>query len=204
MDELDLLKQDWKRQEKNLPRVKADEIYQMMHKKSTSIVKWIFIISIAEFLFWLGIESLSFFENSYDVIQQLGLGSFYRVSLIVNYVMVVVFIGLFFRNYKKISTDDSVKALMKNIIITRKTVKAYVWLNIVIFSISFMVTGYVTIDKVAVDDSINVKLISLGILFLIFLIFLLLIIGFYRLIYGILTKRLLKNYKVLKKLDSKD
>lgn len=201
MDELDLLKQDWKRQEKNLPRVDADEICIMMHKKSTSIVKWIFIISIAEFMFWLGIESLSFFKTGHELIQEIGLGTFYRISLVINYAMIVIFIALFFRNYKKISTDDSIKALMKNIIITRKTVKTYVWFNIVFFSISFMVTSYFTIDKLTGAEPIKVKLISLGFLLIVFLIFLLLIIGFYRLLYGVLTRRLYKNYKVLKKID---
>ncbi len=204
MDELELLKQDWKRQEKNLPQVKADEIYKMMHKKSTSIVKWIFIISIAEFIFWLGIESLSFFDDSHNIIQDLGMGMFYRISLIVNYIMIFVFIALFFRNYKKIKTNDTVKSLMRNIIITRKTVKAYVWFNLVFFSISFLVTSYLTIDKLAGDEPMKIKLLSLGLLLVIFVVVFLLILGFYKLLYGILTKRLYKNYKVLKKIDSSD
>lgn len=204
MDELDLLKKDWKRQEKNLPHVDADEICKMMHKKSTSIVKWIFIISIAEFIFWLILESLNFSETGHELIQQLGLGTFYRISLIVNYAMIIIFIALFFRNYKKISTDDSVKALMRNIIITRKTVKAYVWFNVIFFSISFLITSYFTISQLAADEPMKVKLVSLGILLVIFAIILLLVIGFYRLLYGILTRRLYKNYKVLKEIDSSD
>ena len=50
MDDLDLLKKDWKKQEKNLPHLSYDEIYKMIWKRSSSIVKWIFIISIVEFL----------------------------------------------------------------------------------------------------------------------------------------------------------
>lgn len=204
MDELDLLKQDWKRQEKNLPRVKADEICQMMHKKSTSIVKWIFIISIAEFVFWLGLESLSFFENSHNVIQQLGIETFYRITLIINYAMIVIFIGLFFRNYKRISTDDNVKVLMKNIITTRKTVKAYVWFNVIGFGISFIVVSVITINQVLENQSIEAKLIGYVILFFILVILILILFGFYRLLYGILTRRLYKNYKILKKIDRND
>ena len=52
MDELDLLKKDWKKQEGNYPKLSYDEIYKMIWKKSSSIVKWIFVISIIEFLFW--------------------------------------------------------------------------------------------------------------------------------------------------------
>ncbi|MGX1024939.1 hypothetical protein [Flavobacterium sp. CS20] len=204
MDELELLKQDWKRQEKNLPHVKTDEIYKMMHKKSTSIVKWIFIISIAEFVFWLGLDSLSFFDNSLDIIQQLGLESFYRISLIVNYAMIVIFIGLFFRNFKKISTDDNVKSLMKNIITTRKTVKAYVWFNVIIFGISFVIVSIATLNQTLENQTLEAKLLGYGILVVILSILLLIIFGFYRLLYGFLTRRLYKNYKVLKKLDQTD
>ena len=47
MDELDLLKRDWKRQEASLPKISYDDIYKMIHKKSSSIVKWILIIASA-------------------------------------------------------------------------------------------------------------------------------------------------------------
>lgn len=204
MDELDILKKDWKRQEKNLPHVDSSEIEQMMHKKSTTIVKWIFIISIAEFIFWIGIESLSFFDDSYELINDLGLGTFYRVSLIVNYVMIFIFIALFFRNYRKISTEDNIKKLLKNIIITRKTVKAYVWFNIIFFSISFLVSSYMTMDKMASGEPLKVKLIAIGFTLVALIVIILLIILFYRLLYGILTRRLTKNYKILKKIESND
>jgi TRAP-type C4-dicarboxylate transport system permease small subunit len=204
MDELELLKQDWKRQEKSLPHVESNEIEHMMHKKSTTIVKWIFIISICEFLFWLGIESLSFFENSLELIEDLGMGTFYRVSLVVNYIMIFVFIVLFFRNYRKISTEDSIKKLLKNIMITRKTVKAYVWFNIIFFSTSFLITSYMTVDKMASGEPLQVKLIAIVFIIVALVVILLLIILFYRLLYGILTRRLAKNYKILKKIEEND
>jgi hypothetical protein len=201
MDELDLLKQDWKRQEKNLPHVEAEEIKKMMHKKSTSIVKWIFFISIAEFLFWIGIEFLSLFDESLNMIKEIGLETFYRISLVVNYAAIFIFIYLFYRNYKKIQVCDSVKQLMKNIIITRKTVKAYVLFNLAIFSISFGVISYVSFDDVIGDEPMNVKLFSILFMVVFFVIVLLLIIGFYVLLYGILTKRLYKNYNILKEIE---
>ncbi len=65
MDELDLLKKDWKKHDADYPKLTYKEIYKMIHKNSSSIVKWIFIICIAEFLFW-GFANLlipdSFFE----------------------------------------------------------------------------------------------------------------------------------------------
>ena len=56
MDELELLKKDWQKKEGLMPKLSYDEIYSMLWKKSSSIVKWIFIISIIEFVFWLAIS----------------------------------------------------------------------------------------------------------------------------------------------------
>ena len=46
MEELDLLKKDWKKSETNFQQKTESDIYKMLQKKSTSIVKWIFIISL--------------------------------------------------------------------------------------------------------------------------------------------------------------
>ena len=46
MDELELLKKDWQRNSGDYPELSYDEIYKMSHAKSSSIVKWIFIICL--------------------------------------------------------------------------------------------------------------------------------------------------------------
>ena len=51
MDELELLKKDWQENQK-FPKLSKQEIYVLLHKKSSSIVKWIFILSLIEFSFW--------------------------------------------------------------------------------------------------------------------------------------------------------
>ena len=50
MKELDLLKKDWQKSDNSFEQVSEIEIYKMIHKKSSSIVKWILIISILEVL----------------------------------------------------------------------------------------------------------------------------------------------------------
>jgi hypothetical protein len=50
MKELDLLKKDWKK--RSFEQISELELYKMIHKKSSSIVKWILIISILEVLVW--------------------------------------------------------------------------------------------------------------------------------------------------------
>ena len=54
MKELDLLKKDWNKQNTDFPKLSYDDIYKLIHKKSSSIVKWILIICIAELIFWTG------------------------------------------------------------------------------------------------------------------------------------------------------
>ena len=46
MEELDLLKKDWKKNENSFEQISEVDIYKMLHKKSSSIVKWIFYISL--------------------------------------------------------------------------------------------------------------------------------------------------------------
>ena len=48
MKELDLLKKDWKKNAASFVQVSENEIYKMIHKKSSSVVKWIFMISVIE------------------------------------------------------------------------------------------------------------------------------------------------------------
>ena len=61
MNELKRLKKDWKENQK-FPKISKKEIYGLLHKKSSSVVKWIFIISIIEFSFWT-LLSLIFKDN---------------------------------------------------------------------------------------------------------------------------------------------
>ena len=52
MDELELLKKDWETSSKNYREFNKEELYKLIYKRSSSIVKWIFIITLLEFGFW--------------------------------------------------------------------------------------------------------------------------------------------------------
>ena len=200
MDELELLKKDWKKQEKNLPQYKSEDISPMLQKKSTSVVKWIFIISVIEFVFWLGLDLLTIDADYADVVDQLGISLYMKILIYVNYIGVVGFIAWFLRNYLKIKVTDNVRLLLKRILETRRSVKYYVWFNLIIFSISFAIGFFSAITNL--DDNFNGRLyFYIGF----FLVFLFIVVGLlwliYRLIYGRLIKRLLRNYKEFKKED---
>ena len=96
---------------------------------------------------------------------------------------------------------------MKSILKTRKIIKYYVLYNLFIALISIPVSLYFTINEhpeisekltnATSSQLIVMSLISIGIT----AVFLLLIWLFYKLIYGILIKRLNRNYQELKKLE---
>ncbi len=213
MDELDLLKKQWQSREQDLPKLSYDDIYKMLLKKSSSIVKWIFYISIAEILFW---TILSFLvpESSTKFSDDIGLHDILIGVNIINYTVFGVFIILFYINYRKISLTDSIKELMANIIRTRKTVKYFVIYNIttsflIIIGINLyyflnqdIVFKYMSEDygiaNIPQDQFMRLFFVIQILFGLVMIAFILL---FYRLVYGILLRRLHKNYKELEKIE---
>jgi hypothetical protein len=178
MEELDLLKKAWKKDTHSLEQVSEVEIYKMLHKKSSSIVKWIFYISLIE---------LSF-------------------GFILN------FIYRFYKMYQRISVVDTTKNLLESILKTRKVVKQYVIFNLVTLALVFAVVfslglyyGYIDImlKKGITTPEISTKtiLISIAIIVLFTSVVTFIFWLFYRLLYGILLRRLYANYKELKKID---
>ena len=109
---------------------------------------------------------------------------------------------MFYLNYKRISATGSTINLMKKIIKTRKTVRNYVLFNLG-YMVLVMVVATIASIQTNLEDLNNKK-----ILFIVFasLIATLLILGilclFYQLLYGLLLKKLNRNYKELAKLDT--
>lgn len=211
MDELEFLKKDWKKREGDFPKLSYDEIYKMIHKKSSSIVKWIFIICIAEFLFW-GLIALCIPESTFAIYENFHLKTFWLVTRILNYIVVFVFIYLFYKNYKAISMVDNTGSLMKNILKTRRTVNYYVYVNIILYILLSIIMNALIFSHpdILIENMMpkNATLDSdkfLSIMIVLQIIVLLVMSGliwlYYRIIYGILLKRLNKNYKELESLD---
>lgn len=200
MDELDLIKKDWQERTKELPKYSREELMPMLHKKSSSSVKWIFIISVLEFAFWIVIELLSSNQEYLSLIKDRTFFWFMRISTVVNYIVLVGFIYLFFRNYLRIQVTDSAKKLMQQIIRTRLTVKYYVRYNVIFFTIVFILASFKIISNQTEINSKEFWIIT-GIMAFILLIIVAFLLLFYRVLYGILTKRLHKNYKLLNQME---
>lgn len=211
MDELEFLKKDWKKQEASYPRLSYDQIYNMIWKRSSSIVKWIFVISILEFLFWSVLNIFLANDEYWDEMERLNLKEISIVSYVVGTLITFFFIWQFYINYKRISSTDNAATLMKKILRTRKTVKYYIGYVLISTSITSLVYMYFFIDyhsnNTIVDDpqkyefSTTQWAMFLGLSFLFLLVFLGLIWLLYRMIYGIFLKKLNRNYTELKKLE---
>ena len=142
MDELDILKKDWKKQGAKFPKLSYDEIYKIIHKKSSSIVKWIIIIGIAELLFW-SFLNLLVPDSYFEVYEKFHLKTFLYVTQAFHYAVVLVFIYLFYKNYKAISVVETTNKLMQKIIKTRKTVNYYVYYNIALYVVLSLVVNII-------------------------------------------------------------
>jgi len=209
MDELELLRKEWQTREQVFPKFTSKEIYPMLLKKSSSMVKWIFYISIAEMILW----TILYFlvpESSKHFQDGMGLDPVFFWINIVNYVIVFTFIYLFYSNHRKIQSTSSIKELMSNILKTRRTVHYFVYYNIGMAALLLMFVNlyyYYNQDKLAailrseefyatVPPEVFIKLnVIAGLILVGFLIL------FYWLVYGLLLKRLKRNYKELKRIE---
>lgn len=212
MDVLEKYKKTWENQPEENNKFNAAEIYNLAHSKSSSIVKWIFIIGILEFIFWTGIN-LFIPDSFYQVYKDLNLMGFLNVFMVLHYIIIAVFLYLFYNNHQRVSLTDNTRKLMKNILRIRKTVKYYVFynlatvfltsivVNVMLFSDSDKLMKTMNPNNLAMDISqiTTITIISQVIALIIILVLLWL---FYRIVYGILLKKLNKNYKELAQLNS--
>lgn len=209
MDELELLKKDWNKQS-DYKKLSAKNIYPMLHKKSSSIVKTLFYISLGELAFWILMSAIPYvcsdsykekLDKIYDNEHLFNTLTFFSFSII------TVFIYLLFKAYKSISVTDNAKKLMENIIKTRRVIKYYVLYNLILVSISMIVGFYIGLhnDPETAKSMASIGTMEKAVIYLMLLgmviLFVFIIWLFYRLIYGLLLKRLNKNYNELQKLE---
>ena len=205
-------KKVWKNQPEEKNKISALEIYKMTQSKSNSIVKWIFIIGLLEFVFWFAINYLGTKNGALEPYEKLNLINFIDNFNYFHYVVVVFFLILFYRNFSLISTVDDTKTLMKNILLVRKTVKWYVYYNLiyaVVFSIILNILIFNTPDGINILSGIDNESFNQEHMMSVFIIAQIVVIAimililwlFYYLLYGILLKKLNKNYKELTKLN---
>ena len=205
MDDLDLLKKSWQKLD-NFNQVSEQDIYGMLHKKSSSIVKWLLIISVLEFLLW---TVFSLIYDTSEVLKNNDEVFYFDLLEYFGYCVILLFMFLLYKNYKKISTTGTTKQLMADILKTKKIVNYYVFYNLIMIVLAFIICfGYVFFinpDNVILKEKfLNNPKLLFGFIIGLFLVLAVILSAFwlfYKLLYGILLKKLYSNYEELKKID---
>ncbi|MFY7672417.1 hypothetical protein ACOSP6_15155 [Tenacibaculum sp. MEBiC06402] len=213
MDLLDKYKKAWENQSEDEQKVSKVDIYRMTKLRSSSIVKWIFIIGLMEFLLWSVLNIMISKTKYLDIYEDLNMLTLLNYTYYFNLVVIIVFLYLFYKNYTSINTTDNTKSLMSKIIKTRKTVKYYMYYNIIggvllmiIFNLIIINTPNgieIIMPNEAAKFSDKSELISVFLISqaIVILLMIGILVVFYYLLYGILLRKLNKNYKDLAKLD---
>ncbi|BEV04188.1 beta-carotene 15,15'-monooxygenase [Chryseobacterium gambrini] len=219
--DLDSFKKTWQEQPVQ-EKYDYNEILQMLNKKSRNYVKYIFWISVIEFLFFtliglfyiiqgkesnsfiniltkLGVQRTSELENTFDNI--------YLVLKVLSLAITAYFVFKFYQNYKVIKIEENLKRFILKIIKFKKTVNAFILINIALL-ITF--TSIFTIFVFYILNTQNVEIpnstligfiagIIISTAFTVIMVWL-----YYRVVYGIIIKKLDKNLTQLKEIDSQE
>ena len=205
MDDLDLLKKNWQKQD-SFNQVSEQDIYEMLQKKSSSIVKWLFFMSVLEFLFC---TIMNVFTDGDNILGNKKYDFYFELLEYFSFLVTLIFVYLLWNNYKKISTISNTKKLMSDILNTKKIVNYYVIYNLVTI-VFVLIIGFAFLALKNTDNPILAAKITenpslvwvLTAIFIVVAIIILAVIWlFYKLLYGILLKKLYSNYEELKKID---
>ena len=219
--DIDQLKKNWQKQDIP-PKYGNSEILEMLNKKSRNYVKYIFWISLAEFLIFFGITLYYVFigddSGSFiNILQKLGIektpkleadiSHLYFILKVVSLLMTAVFVVIFYKNYRKIQVEDNLKKFIIHIIGFKKTVNIFILANIFLLVASvgiltkFMFSEMAS-QNITMDHSTFVGfLVGLGAS-------LVLCIGliwfYYSIVYGIIMNKLGKNLDQLREIETEN
>ncbi|WP_431610965.1 beta-carotene 15,15'-monooxygenase [Chryseobacterium sp. 'Rf worker isolate 10'] len=219
--DLDSLKKTWQEQPVQ-PKYDNNEILQMLNRKSRNYVKYIFWISVVEFLFFsvLGLFYLFPEEESESfrkMLERLGaqeapevennFGHVYLAIKILSLLITAYFVFKFYQNYRKIKIEENLKGLITRIIKFKTTVNAFILISIVLLVIfTFILTAFIfyTLNSQNIQPSgSNLTIIIVGIV-VSTLLAISMIWFYYRLVYGTIIRKLDKNLNQLKEIDSQE
>ena len=213
MDELELLKKDWKENKSDdFKNYTEKELFAMTKKRSVSIAKWVFIIALLELGFWFLIGYLmpsSEDKEYYEVLNNTPLikGILYVLGEFATY-LPFVFIGLLLYLNFKIKREENPKKLMEKILLMKKCIQWYIRIFlgeiVVFFIISMILSFYIESNSLEGKELEELYLFAfvmfIPLLMFIF-IFALFLRFIYHLVYGKLLHKLKQNYEELSRME---
>lgn len=219
--DLDSFKKTWQEQPVQ-QKYDNSEILQMLNRKSRNYVKYIFWISVVEFLFFSIIGIFYFMKgeesNSFlKLLERLGAqktpeveNSFEIIYLIIKSLSLLItayFVYKFYQNYRQIKIEENLKGLITRIIHFKKTVNAFILISIALLVVVTTVfIGFIFYSLNSQSIEVNSSTLT-GFLIGIVLSTALtvsLVWLYYKLVYGIIMRKLDKNLKQLKDIDSQE
>lgn len=219
--DLDSFKKTWQEQPVQ-QKYDNNEILQMLNRKSRNYVKYIFWISVFEFLFFSvmgvfyliqGEESNSFLK----ILEKLGAQKtpevkhnftiIYLILKVLSLLLTAYFVYKFYQNYRKIKIEENLKGFIIRIIKFKKTVNAFILISILLLiAFTSIFTAFIFYALNSQSIELNNSTLT-GFIIAIVLgtgLSVLLIWLYYRVVYGIIMKKLDKNLQQLKEMDSQE
>ncbi len=209
MDELELLKKDWKENKSDdFKNYTEKELFAMTKKRSVSIAKWVFIIALLELGFWFLIGYLASSSEGSKLEDIPFVDVVFNVMDIISILSPFVFIGsLLYLNFK-IRTEENPKKLMEKILLMKKCIQWYIRIflgEIVVFFIISMIlifyTRYHTLEAEEIEGLYFFAFIVFIPLLVFISIFALFLRFIYHLVYGKLLHKLKQNYEELSRME---
>ncbi|CAH0275796.1 beta-carotene 15,15'-monooxygenase [Chryseobacterium sp. WG14] len=219
--DLDSFKKTWQEQPVQ-PKYDNTEILQMLNRKSRNYIKYIFWISVVEFLFFSVLGLFYFFQEEEsdsfrNVLERLGaqgapevednFGHVYLAIKILSLLITAYFVLKFYQNYRKIKIEENLKGLITKIIKFKKTVNAFILISIVLLvAFTFVLIAFIfyTLNSQNIQPTnSNLTIIIVGIV-VSTLLAVSMIWFYYKLVYGSIIKKLDKNLDQLKRIDSEE
>ena len=219
--DLDNFKKTWQEQEVQ-PKYNSSEIEGMLNKKSRNYVKYILWISIAELIVILLMNAYYVFYGDdttsfMNILEKIGvkktfeveknLSHLYFLLKIFSILMTAGFVYLFFDSYRKINVEENLKKFILQIIKFKKTVNAFIFMNIALLVLfTFVITGFtlylLSEQHIHMDNSTLAGFITGFVLMVLICVGLIWL--YYRIVYGIILSRLGRSLEQLKKIEEND
>ena len=204
MDELELLKKDWKENKSDdFKNYTEKELFAMTKKRSVSIAKWVFIIALLELGFWFLIVYLmpSSSEDKYQDIPFVD--GILSVMDIISILLPYVFIGLLLYLNFKIKREENPKKMMEKILLMKKCIQWYIRIflgEVALFFIINMALSFYTNYYILEGEELVALFVS--VMLIVFIFILVLFLRFiYHLVYGKLLYKLKQNYEELSRME---
>ena len=195
MNKLDDLKEKWGQQTFNTNYSK-EELNRILQQKSSHSIRWIFYLSLLEFVLYLALPILlPNYAAAFQYYKSLHLYSFSILTTLLGYAVLIYFMWRFYQNYRQIKVSSSVSTHLQTILKTRRTVNVYFFTNLCIV---LVFTVVVLMEAMKYDENfIALQNQPQGIVGLVVavLIVLCIIVGFFALLYYLVYGRFLRTLK---------